>query len=179
MKTNKFIIIFLIKAIGLYLLWYFIYDLWLKKVGTLDTWIIDSIVYFSVNILEFFGYILFVDYHSIGLPDAYSNVFVGNGCNGLELFALFTGFILIFKGSWKYKLWFIPLGIIIIHFLNVLRVIGLIFSGRVSVNFLEFNHKYTFTIIMYIITFIGWMIWVKYFSTRITEKSINESIVSK
>jgi exosortase/archaeosortase family protein len=178
-KTNKFIILFVAKAIGLYLLWYLIYDLWLKKVGVLDTWIIDSIVYFTVKILELFGYLLFVDYHAIGLPGAYSNVFIGNGCNGLELFVLFTGFILIFKGSWKDKVWFVPLGIIIIHFLNVLRVIGLIFSGRVSVDFLAFNHKYTFTILLYIITFIGWLIWVKYFSEKeANKKSIDAEIES-
>jgi len=180
LKTNKFIIFFLIKAIGLYILWYVIYDLWLRKVGIIDTWVIDSIVYFSVNILEAFGYMLFVDYHSIGLAETYSNVYIRNGCNGMELFALFTGFILIFKGSWKHKLWFIPFGVIIIHFLNILRVIALIFSGKVSVHFLEFNHKYTFTIIMYIITFIGWMIWVKYFSERGNPKGIiDEEFKSK
>jgi len=164
MKSNKFIIYFLLKAIALYAAWYCTYDLWLKKVGVLDNKIIDSIVYFSANILETFGYILFIDYHKIGIAGSEVSALVGRGCNGLELFALFAGFVLIFEGSWKNKIWFIPLGVVIIHFLNVLRVIGLVLSGNISSELLHFNHKYTFTIIMYIITFIGWIIWVKYFA---------------
>jgi exosortase/archaeosortase family protein len=168
MKANKFIIIFLLKTIALYLIWFLAYDLWLKKVGVIDNLIIDNLVYLSVNFLEVFNYILYVDYHKVGIHGAYSSVIVGSGCNALELFALFSGFILIFEGSWKHKIWFIPLGILIIHLLNVVRILALIFSGTVSKSLLEFNHKYTFTIIMYIITFIGWMIWVKYFASKLS-----------
>ena len=173
-KSNKFIIIFLIKAIGLYLIWYLVYDLWLKKVGVLDNMVIDNLVYLAVNFLELFDYILYVDYHKVGIHGAYPSVIVGTGCNALELFALFSGFILIFEGSWKHKLWFIPLGVIIIHLLNVIRILALIFSGTISKSLLEFNHKYTFTIVMYIVTFIGWMIWVKYFASK--SKTIDEEI---
>ena len=176
MKANKFIIFFLLKAVVLYLIWFFIYDLWLKKLGVLDNLIIDNLVYLSVQFLEFSDYILSVDYHAIGIYGAPMNVKVGIGCNGLELFALFTGFILIFDGSWKHKIWFIPLGILLIHTLNVVRILSLIFSGTVSKKLLEFNHKYTFTIIMYIITFIGWMIWVKYFASK--SKIVNEAVES-
>lgn len=166
MKANKFIIFFLLKALALYLVWFCTYDLWLKKVGVLDNLIIDNLVYLTVNILELFNYILYVDHHTVGIYGAYANVIIGSGCNGLELFVLFAGFIIIFEGNWKHKLWFIPLGILIIHLLNEVRMLALIFSGMVSKFFLEFNHKYTFTIIMYVITFVGWMIWVKYFASK-------------
>ena len=158
--------LFLFKAILLYVVWFCTYDLWLKKVGVLDEVIIDNLVYLTANFLEFFDYMIYVDHHKVGIHGAYSIVFVGRGCNALELFALFAGFILIFEGSWKQKVWFIPLGIFIIHLLNVVRILALIFSGVVSKRLLEFNHKYTFTIAMYIITFIGWMIWVKYFASK-------------
>ena len=166
MKTNRFIVIFLLKALVLYVIWFCTYDLWLKEAGVLDNMIIDNLVYLSASVLEFFDYMIYVDYHKIGLSDAHAIANIGRGCNALELFALFAGFIIIFEGPWKHKLWFIPLGIAIIHILNVGRVLALIFSGKISINVLEFNHKYTFTIIMYIITFIGWMIWVKYFASK-------------
>lgn len=172
MKANKFIFYFILKAIIIYVIWFLIYDLWLKKVGILDNLIIDNLVYLSVQFLEFFDYMLYVDHHKVGIHGAYSSVIVGSGCNALELFALFAGFVLIFEGSWKNKLWFIPLGIIIIHLLNVSRILALIFSGTISKSLLQFNHKYTFTIIMYIITFVGWMIWVKYFASK--TKKVNE-----
>lgn len=164
MKANKSIIIFLLKAIGLYLLWFLIYDLWIKRVGYIDILIVDNIVYFAAEILEGLGYMINVNHHKLGIHDGVANVFVGTGCNGLEMIALFAGFILIFSGSWKNKIWFIPLGIIILHFLNIIRVISLIFIGRYSLESLNFNHHYTFAIIMYCIVFGGWMIWVKYFS---------------
>jgi len=166
MKANKFIIIFLLKALALYLTWFCVYDLWLKKDGVLDNLIIDNLVYLSIQILYFFDYMMYVDYHSIGIYGAVINVKVGSGCNGLELFALFAGFVFIFDGPWKHKLWFIPLGILMIHLLNVGRILGLIFSGVVSKTLLDFNHKYTFTIVMYFLTFIGWMIWVKCFTNN-------------
>jgi exosortase/archaeosortase family protein len=166
MKANKFIILFLLKALLLYIVWFCTYDLWLKKIGVLDNFIIDNLVYLSVNFLEMFDNVLYVDYHTVGIYGAYSSVNVGTGGNALELFVLFLGFILIFEGSWKAKIWFIPLGVIIIHLLNVVRILSLIFIGTVSKSLLEFNHKYTFTIIMYVITFIGWMIWVKYFASK-------------
>tara|TARA_B100000809_G_scaffold249578_1_gene281079 strand:- start:2538 stop:3074 length:537 start_codon:yes stop_codon:yes gene_type:complete len=167
---DRFILLFLLKAIVLYLVWFCTYDLWLKKVGTLDVAIVDNLVYLTVQFLEFFDYRLYVDYHKVGIHNAYSSVIVGTGCNALELFALFSGFILIFEGNWKHKLWFIPLGVLIIHMLNVVRILALIFSGTISKSLLEFNHKYTFTLIMYVITFVGWMVWVKYFTRKKNSK---------
>jgi exosortase/archaeosortase family protein len=166
MKANKFIIFFLLKAIAVYIAWYLIYDLWLEKVGAFDNWIVDYLVYFSVSILELFNYILIVDYHTMGIDGAASHVLVGTGCNGVELYALFAGFVLIFEGSWKHKLWFIPVGVFVLFFFNVFRIIALAITGLYSAELLDFNHKYTFTIIMYILTFIGWMLWVKYFSVK-------------
>jgi exosortase family protein XrtF len=174
MKSNKFIIIFLVKAILIYIIWYVGYDLWLKKVGSLDNFIVENVVYLTFETLTFFNFNVNLDYHKIWIDQASMAVIVGSGCNGLELFALFTGFILAFTGSWKHKLWFIPLGILIIHFFNVLRIIALTLNGLFSPSMLRFNHKYTFTIILYCLTFFGWMLWVKYYSNTKNQKSGDE-----
>ena len=164
MKANKSIIIFLLKALGLYLLWFLTYDLWIKRVGFVDILIVDNIVYFCAEILDGLGYMINVNNHRVGIHGGQSDIFVATGCNGLEMMALFAGFVSIFTGNWKNKIWFIPLGLLILHFLNIFRVISLIFIGKNSIDNLHFNHHYTFTIIMYGIVFVGWMIWVKYFS---------------
>jgi exosortase family protein XrtF len=177
MKANKFIIFFLLKAIGLYALWYLIYDLWLKKSGKFDDWIIDNIVHSSFNILTFLNYNVNVDHHKMWINSAVASVNVGSGCDGLELYVLFAGFVLIFEGSWKHKIWFIPLGVFVIYFLNIIRVIALTLNGLYSKVQLDFNHKYTYTIIMYMVTFAGWMIWVKYFAK--TSQTNNEELEVK
>jgi len=164
MKANKFIIYFILKAAGVYAGWYIIYDLWLKKSGVFDNWIVENIVYSAFKILTFFNYDVNIDHNKLWIVDAKGSVIIGSGCDGLELYVLFIGFILIFAGSWKNKIWFIPVGVLVLYFLNVLRVIALTLNGLVSVSLLRFNHKYTFTIILYVVTFLGWMIWVKYFS---------------
>ena len=164
MKSNKFIILFLGKSILIYIIWYVCYDLWLKKVGRLDDLIIDNLVYLSFETLTFFNFNVNLDHHKIWIDQSSISVSVGSGCNSLELFVLFSGFILAFNGSWKNKVWFIPIGILVIYFFNVLRIIALTLNGFFSPSLLEFNHKYTFTIILYCLTFFGWLLWVKYFS---------------
>ena len=163
MKPVKFIYLFIAKAIAVYLLWFFIYEQWLLKVGWLDNLVIDNLIYFAELLLQLFSWEYFTYGHSIGV-DGSHGVYVGVPCNGLDLIALFAGFIIIFKGSWKNKLWYIPLGILIIHLLNVLRVFALILIENYNPELLEFNHKYTFTILLYVLVFFGWVVWVKKYS---------------
>jgi len=89
---------------------------------------------------------------------------VGRACNALELFVLFAGFIIAFPGSVKHKLWFIPVGLVLIHFLNVIRVAALAMIQFKAPEYLDFNHRYTFTFIVYGVIFLFWVIWVKKFS---------------
>lgn len=164
-KEQKQIIYFFLKALLLYVLWYFIYDLWLYKVGWLDNLIIDNLISLSEKILKTIGYLVFVNAHDIGI-DGSHGVHVGSPCNGIDLMALFIGFIILFKGRWKDKVWFGLLGLLIIHILNLLRVVALIILAKEHPESLDFNHKYTFTIILYGLIFLGWVLWVKKFSNK-------------
>lgn len=163
MKSNKFVVIFFIKAIVLYILWYFVYEQWIMKVGWLDKIIIDNLIYITNKILLLLGYTTFVYDHTFGI-DGSNGVYIGTPCNGIELMALFTGFVIIFHGSWKNKIWFIPAGLIIIHFLNLMRVLALAIIAKTAPSTIDFNHKYTFTLLLYLFVFFGWIIWVKKFS---------------
>lgn len=162
---QKTIIYFFVKALVLYLLWFVIYENWLQRVGWADKIIIDNLVFLTDNLLQWIGYQTFVVEHAIGIQGSHG-VFIGTPCNGLDLMALFAGFVIIFSGSWQDKLWFISLGLIIIHFLNLLRVIALTIMAKTAPEYLDFNHKYTFTIILYAFVFLGWMLWVKYFAVK-------------
>ncbi|MFC2114186.1 exosortase/archaeosortase family protein, partial [Bacteroidota bacterium] len=55
----------------------------------------------------------------------YSRMGVTFGCSGLKQFYQFIGIILFFYGPWKKKLWFIPLGLLAIHIVNLFRIIFL------------------------------------------------------
>ncbi len=164
-KQIKFLILFFVKAILLYFIWFFLYENWLMKVGFVDNIIIDSLIYFTDLLLQFFGYSTFVYEHAIGIQGSHG-VYIGIPCNGLDLMALFAGFILLFSGSWKTKFWFIPLGLLIIYVLNLVRVLVLTIMAKTAPEYLDFNHKYTFTILLYMFVFFGWLLWVNKYALK-------------
>lgn len=164
-KQDKFISLFILKAVGLYLLWFLIYDNWLLNNGFVDHFLINHLVQVSVKIVELLGYTSFVYADAFGV-DGTHGVLIGAPCNGLSLFALFAGFIIIFPGKIKHKLLYIPIGLLAIHLVNIARLVGLALVVVYYPNSLQFNHKYTFTIVVYAFIFALWMIWVKKFASK-------------
>lgn len=92
-------------------------------------------------------------------------VLVADGCNGLELFALYAGFLLCFPGRWKYKAIFIPSGILLIYLINVAREMALALNYKFFQETFEFNHKYTYVFIVYIFVFVLWRFWLNRYSS--------------
>lgn len=162
-RNNK-AAMFLIKAAALYILWEVGYVLFLHPNSGFDYLLINNLTAITENILTTFGYKLMtlpagVDTMGVVGIDGSHGVLIGYPCNGLELFALFAGYIIAFPGNIKTKFWFIPLGLFIIHLLNIIRVIALVFVAYKAPEYLDFNHTYTFTIFVYSVVFILWMIW--------------------
>ena len=153
---------FLLTASALFILWYILYELWLHPHGYIDIWVIKKTLGTALVILKWFGYKTFSGSYRLMGIDGTGGLWMGDNCDSTELMALFTGFILAFPGSWIKKTWFIPLGVIIIFFSNVLRMVALsIIQKTSSQKWLDFNHTYTFTVIVYGIIFLLWLWWVK------------------
>jgi exosortase family protein XrtF len=157
---------FLILILSFYLGWYLIYNLWLHPAETLDLFVIDITVIISKELLELFGYTVFTGSDRLIGIDGTGGLWIGDNCNGIALFALFTGFIVAYPGNWKKKLYFIPMGIVLIELLNILRVVLLAILDTQSRAWTEFNHTYTFTIVIYGFIFLMWMIWVNKVSDK-------------
>jgi exosortase/archaeosortase family protein len=152
---------FLLAALLFYIAWYCIYELWLHPVDRFDVWVISKTTGSAAHILRWMGFSIFTKSARLVGIDGTPGLWMGDNCDSIELWAIFTGFILAFPGRWKHKLWYIPMGIVLIFALNVLRVVGLaIVQKNVSEKWLEFNHTYTFTIIVYAFIFGLWLIWV-------------------
>ena len=164
-QQDKFIASFVLKGFGLYIAWFLLYDNWLLKDGFVDHFLIQHLVSATSLILDFIGYETFQYADAVGI-DGTHGVLIGAPCNGIELFALFFGFIVIFPGKIIDKLIYIPIGLLVIHLLNIIRLVSLALVVLYSPDSLDFNHKYTFTIIIYGIIFLMWMLWVKKFSKK-------------
>jgi exosortase family protein XrtF len=163
MKGRKQVILFIASTIGLYLIWYLVYDLWLMPDARLDRWLNHFTTGTGAKLLSYLGFQADANRAVISLENQ-NFLRVGNSCNGLEFFVLFSGFIILFPGPWKKKLFFIPAGIFIIFMLNVLRIAVLTINYSFSRHTFDFNHKYTYSFIIYAAIFGMWMIWVNKFS---------------
>lgn len=117
-------------------------------------------------ILELFNYNVFTGTERVIGVDGTGGLWIGDNCNGITLFALFSWFIVAYKGKIKYKIPYILLGIVSIELLNVIRIVGLAILDTVSREWTEFNHTYTFTILIYGFIFLLWMIWVNKYSEK-------------
>lgn len=152
-----------------YFLWYCIYNLWLHPKETVDMFVIDKSIALSKWILELFNFSVFTGEDRLIGVDGSGGLWVGDNCNGIAMFGLFTGFIVAYKGSWKLKIIYIIIGIVCIEILNVLRLVGLAILDVHSRAWTEFNHTYTFTLIIYTFIFFLWIFWVNKFSNKTFE----------
>jgi exosortase/archaeosortase family protein len=160
------VIRFLLTILVLYILWYFIYDLWLHPNETIDLWVIDLTIFLSKFILEHLGYAVFTGTERVIGVDGTGGLWIGDNCNGITLFARFAIFILAYRGSIKTKFIFVFLGILSIELLNVLRVTILAILDTHSRTWTEFNHTYTFNILIYAYIFSLWMLWVNKYAVK-------------
>lgn len=172
---------FLFLSTLLYLSWYFTYEFYLKENTLINEYVINNLVILGEGTLQFFGYQT-TNYAVDGIWRVHFGVAGSNGvtigapCDGIVLFALFIVFIVSYPGPIKHKLWYLPLGLIIIHFLNVARVVGLALIVHYEESWLAFNHDYTFTWIVYGVVFGLWWFWINKFSVlNSAKKPLHES----
>ncbi|MCD9019766.1 exosortase family protein XrtF [Parachryseolinea silvisoli] len=91
---------------------------------------------------------------------------VYEGCNGVNTMLMFLAFIVAF-GPWrKPMLWFIPMGIVVVHLINLLRISLLFFVSRTMPDAMYFVHKYLFTASLYAVIFVLWIIWIRKFTRK-------------
>ena len=159
---------FLIISSITYVILYVFYEFFIKKHTFIDQAFIRVIINSSDSILQFFGYKTFKvlddrDFQVIGI-DGSNGVWIGAACNAVTLFFLFSVFVLAYPGHQKSKIWFVPLGILSIHILNIFRVSALALIAFYKPSLLDFNHTYTFTFIVYGYIFLLWMIWSNKYS---------------
>ena len=162
-------LVFLLKALFLYIAWYLFYELWLHPYTNTDLLVIDNIIKFSEIGLKLLGFSIIPDvydasFRTIGL-DGSHGVWIGDSCNGITIFALFAGYIIAYPGKLKTKLFYIFFGVLTIHFLNILRIMALTIILLYAPESLDFNHTYTFTSIMYAYIFLLWYLWSNKFSS--------------
>lgn len=126
----------------------------------------------SMAFIQLFGYSPVIDtttdFVIISVEGNYLShgAWIGEPCNGLKVFGLFSIFIIAFKGKWYHKIWFIPLGVFFLHIINAIRIAILTIISAQNPALLDFNHNITFQVIVYGFVFGLWYLWVNKLSKK-------------
>jgi exosortase family protein XrtF len=180
MLTNK-LTRFLIKALLLYLAWFFLYESWLKPLGVPDKALTQLTADAGAAGLQWLGYGA-VAMHgvtkSVVFVEGAPLLGIAHECNALILFVMFAGFVVAFPGRWVHKAAYICLGAVLIWLLNCWRVLMLLLIQIHYPAALDFNHKYTFSLLVYSFIFGLWMLWVKKFAPMERTKGNAEDALS-
>lgn len=158
---------FLFKAVILFVAWSLLYDFYLQPKQILDP-------YFTSGISNTTAFFLQKIYNNkpviIDIENYNPVIFIGgiktlgilDGCNGLELYVLYLGFIACMPSAWKNMLKFSILGVIGIFVLNVIRCVVLACLQQMQFAYIDTVHHYVFTIVVYSFIFFLWVVYLKY-----------------
>ena len=181
---------FLRSALLTFIIWKSIYLIFLlpnrmidapltSMVGTQSVWLLNTV--YPGNLYTSKDTIATISFEGVLQSNPVANIYksgnllmkIADGCNGLELFVLYIGFIIAMPAKLKRKLVYSILGIVIIHCVNVLRCAGLSVLIDQLQSYFDIAHHYIFKMVIYGIIF---LLWIR-FSSRLTLFNKAEDVV--
>lgn len=118
-------------------------------------WFIHYVLHYQPTVIDYTMYFEEVGY-----------IAINDGCSGLKQFLQVTLLFLIYPGPWKHKLWYIPLGILLMHATNLFRIVGLTVVLHHWPEYWKFSHDYIFRPLFYVVIFTMWMVWEEKFARQ-------------
>ena len=151
-----------------------------KWVDMLMLWSVDMVYSQSCWVLD---HVLHVDLTTISSnrliaavnsDGGYARVIIATECASLKQWMHWHFLMLLFPGPWKHKLWYIPAGLVVIEWTNVVRICGILLMQIAwpnihihlfgnDINTFHLAHDYIFKLFFYLVIFLMWMLWVEKF----------------
>ncbi len=94
------------------------------------------------------------------------SMIINESCSGLKQFYQVLVLFILFPGPWRHKIWFIPLGLFVMHLTNVFRVVALSIAMAQVPQHWHFIHDWVLRPFFYVILFGLWVIWVEVFVAK-------------
>jgi exosortase/archaeosortase family protein len=123
---------------------------------------------------------------ALNSDDGWARVIIAPECASLKQWMHWLFLMILFPGPWKHKLWYIPAGLVIIEWTNVIRICGILLMqiawpninihlmGQ-DINTFHLAHDYIFKFFFYFVIFLMWMLWVeKFFNPTHLKSKQNE-----
>ena len=164
-------LLFLGKFLALYFVGNILYGIYIESFGDRPDPVTRSVTSQTVTCLNMLGYQAAMDDHpstaQVRMKIAERNVLsIFEGCNGINVLIVFVSFLFAFGGPPKKLLLFLPLGLIVIHVVNLLRLSLLFYLALDNSRHFYYFHKYVFTSILYLVVFALWALWVAGFNEK-------------
>lgn len=160
---------FLLKSLIIFIVWKLLYHVVLFPVRIPDKQLTNITTYLTQQLL-YINYpkaTITTESKDVPLPRniIYLNnkkvVGIADGCNGLELYILYIGFLIAFGGSLKKVIQYALIGIAIIFILNTFRSYAITLMNINGSALTEVAHHYIFKLLIYGIMFLLWMRFTK------------------
>lgn len=132
-----------------------------------SSWFVENIIGYDIKTLNTTLYFPNTGY-----------IEVNGSCSGLKQFYQWIFLMVLFPGPWKAKLWYIPLGMFVIHLTNIFRIIVLSVIVMKWPQYWDFAHDWILRPFFYVVIFVMWVIWVEKFRPKPNKKveSSNKSV---
>lgn len=114
---------------------------------------------------------------TLSVKGTYVKVIIAPLCASLKQWLHWLFLMLIFPGPWKHKVWYIPAGLVVIEWTNVVRICGILLMQRQwpGPNTFHIAHDYVFKVFFYFVIFLMWVLWVEKFKNKKPCKTTSSS----
>ena len=151
---------FALKALGIFVLWYVLYELWLLPDGRLDHWVALRVIDGAAFATKLMGFEVWMQGRVVTIAGN-NGIEMVDGCTGISAIGLFLGFIWAYPGQNRSRVYFSLMGIATIYLVNILRITTLMLMQEWTPQFFDCTHDYSTTTIFYLVIFFLWMLWVR------------------
>jgi exosortase/archaeosortase family protein len=122
-----------------------------------------AMVMHIADVVRAFLHFLDVPFHAHAHNDilfsSKNGILIVWGCTAIKQSFIFLCIMLISKGLWKRKLWYIPLGLLAIYLFNIFRITLIAIITNKHPELFGLLHLYVFKYLFYGFIFMIWVLW--------------------
>lgn len=124
----------------------------------------DHIALTVHRFLNFIGYTVNFEPYNILRFENGNAVRIVWACSGIKQAYIFFCLIALYRGPLSKKLWYIPLGIIVIYVFNIFRITAITAIVHTHPQWFYLVHEHLFKYLFYAMIFGMWILWDEKFS---------------
>lgn len=134
----------------------------------------DHVAKVTTRMLEIMGYSISLSADNVVRHDNNVAVHVVWACTGLKQAYIFVCIIAFYRGTLKNKLWFIPLGLLVVYLFNIFRIVAITALIKENPEWFYILHEHVFKYLFYVIIFGMWIFWEEVVSKKTVQPKNNQ-----